>query len=429
MRRKILKKFIKESIDHHSILKIAKKQATNPDQTVKIETLHQNIAHLTSCLKELETRSIRVVNKFNKHSIENYDSILLPLCKSIESLNLSLEETQNQIKSQVVDFESEDVSYLKNPLLENYIKNQVIYYNEIDHLFESILNKNKRIDENILKNIKNFVSNTTPLEKILILAIGATGVLGTQILKNIESNPNIERVVKPISDNIVNPSIPDGVKVKFKERIKKNDFSQLTFEEISEIKRAFDIEDNDVNQENQENPLVLLFQELLSNSLNLSEDVLEDLSLNKESIEADLGINKFNSLEEWSQNVLTGENDDVISLFRQPVKLQKPGDEFDLFSQEGIYEIEASERERIKKSIQEKANFLRSEGASDEIVNLMLALGSLKITGALDESNVNSDLIERTKSLLQTKDMQRVLSKYVLNTAAEFTEFDNLNHE
>lgn len=428
MRRKILKKFIKESIDHQSILKIAKKQATNPDQTVKIETLHQNIAHLTSCLKELETRSIRVVNKFNKHSIENYDSILLPLCKSIESLNLSLEETQNQIKSQVGDFKSEDVSYLKNSLLENYIKNQVIYYNEIDHLFESILNKNKRIDENILKNIKNFVSNTTPLEKILILAIGATGVLGTQILKNIESNPNIERVVNSISDKIVNHNIPDGVEFKFKERIKKNDFSQLTFEEISAIKSVFGIEDNNVNQENQENPLVLLFQELLSNSLNLSEDVLEDLSLNKESIEADLGINKFNSFEEWSQNVLTGENDDIISFFRQPMKLEQSEDENDLFAREGINEINPAQREAFKKSVQEKINFLKTQNASPKIKKLFLALGALKICGALDDSDINQEYIDRASQEVG-EEAKEVLGKYVTNTAYAFTEFDNLEYK
>ena len=431
MRRKILKKFIKESIDHHSILKIAKKQATSPDQTVKIETLHQNIAHLTSCLKELETRSIRVVNKFNKHNIENYDSILLPLCKSIESLNLSLEETQNQIKSQVGDFEPEDVNYLKSHLLENYIKNQVIYYNEIDYLFESILNKNKRIDENILKNIKNFVSNTTPLEKILILAIGATGVLGTQIGKNTSSSPKEEKVITKTAQAIKNPnskSIPDGIITSFKERIKNNNYNKLTGKEISAIKNFIGIEDNNVNQKNQENPLVLLFQELLSSSENLSEDDLEDLSLNKESIEADLGINKFNSLEEWSQNVLTGENDDVISLFRQPVKLQTHDNEIDLFSQEGVYEIEASERKRIKEDIQEILNFLSKQNASPKIKKLFAALGALKMCGALDGQDINQEYIDRANEKVGAG-AKEVLGKYITNTAIDFTGFDNLEYE
>ena len=324
---------------------------------------------------------------------------------------------------------------MTNQLLENYIKNQVIYYNEIDHLFESILNKNNRIDENFLKNIKNFVSNTTPLEKILILAIGATGILGSQIGKNTSLNPDettaIVKTAKEIKKNKkINPDrISKTFKDSFTRRINNNDFSQLTKNELTDIKSYFGIEDSDINQVNQENPLVLLFQELLSNSLNLSDDVFEDLSLNKEAIEADLGINKFDSLEEWSQNVLTGENDDVISFFRQSMKLEQSKDENDLFSQEGVYKIERSERERIKKSVQEKINFLKTENASDEIIKIMTALGALKIHGALDGSDIDDNLINRAKLEVETEDLQKVLGKYVTNTAAAFTEFDDSDYE
>lgn len=313
---------------------------------------------------------------------------------------------------------------MTNQLLESYIKNQIFYYDEIDYIFESILNKNNRIDENFLKNIKKFVSNTTPLEKILILAIGTTGILGTQIGKNTKLKPNEETAIVKTAKKINNPNrLPDGVKDSFTRRINNNDFKQLTNKELSAIKSVFGIDSNPINQENQENPLVLLFQELLSNSLNLSDDVYEELSLNKDDIEGDLGINKFDSLEEWSQNVISGKNDDVISFFRQPLNLEQSEDESDLFSQGGVYNVKPSEKKRIKDSVQEKINFLRTQNASDEIINLMTALGSLKICGALDGSDINEDMINRAKNEVGTEDLQNVLGKYVLNTAAAFTYF------
>jgi len=320
---------------------------------------------------------------------------------------------------------------MTDQLIEKYIRNQVIYYSEIDNLFESILNKNNRIDENFLKNIKNFVSNTTPLEKILILAIGSAGILGTQIGDKVKlsSQTQTQTVVDKVADEINHTRIPKTVIDSFSDRINNDNFSKLTRKEIDSIKTVFGIEDNNTNQENLENPLVLLFQELLSKSENLSDDVLEDMSLNKNSIEADLGINKFDSLENWSKNVLLGNNDDVIGLFRQPMKLIKPKDENDLFSQEGVYRIDRDDEERFKESIHEKINFLRSQGASDDIINLMSALGALKIRGALDGSNINPDLIERSKSLLETEDMQVVLSKYITNTASAFTDLDNSDYE
>lgn len=321
---------------------------------------------------------------------------------------------------------------MTDQLLEKYIRNQVIYYSEIDNLFESILNKNNRIDENFLKNIKNFVSNTTPLEKILILAIGSTGILGTQLDSSTKLNPNEANVITStagMTNKVDLGKIPAKIKTSFADRINTNNFSKLSFEEINSIRTVFGIEDNNTNQENLENPLVLLFQELLSKSENLSDDVLEDMNLNKNSIEADLGINKFDSLENWSQNVRLGNNDDVIGLFRQPMKLIKSKDENDLFSQEGVYIIDRVDKERFKESIHEKINFLRSQGASDDIINLMSALGALKIRGALDGSNINPDLIERSKSLLETEDMQVVLSKYITNTASAFTDLDNSDYE
>ena len=277
--------------------------------------------------------------------------------------------------------------------------------------------------------LENYIKNQ------LILAIGTTGILGTKIGKNTRLNPNetaaIVKTAKEIKNNKkLNPNrISKGVKDSFTRRINNNDFSQFTDKEISDIKSFIGIEDSDINQENLENPLVLLFQELLSNSENISDDDREDMSLNKDAIESDLGIDKFDNLEKWSESVLLGTNDDVIGLFRQPIKINHIEDENDLFSQIGVYEIDPTERKRIKESIQEKINFLRTQGANDKIVNLMSALGSLKINGVLDGSDVNSDFIERTKSLLQTEDMQEVLSKYISNTAAAFTEFDDSDYE
>lgn len=318
---------------------------------------------------------------------------------------------------------------MSNQLLEKYIKDQVVYFNEIDYLFESIINKNSRVDENFLKNVKKFFSNTTPLEKILILAIATTGILGKKIVNNVKIDDKDKKAVSAIVNNIKNDDIPKSVEKSFSDRINKNDFNrQLTFEERNAIKTIFGIEDKDVNQENLENPLVLLFQELLSNSENISDDDREDMILNKDAIESDLGIDKFDNLEKWSESVLLGNNDDVIGLFRQPLKLNQTQDENDLFSQIGIYEVDPSEKIRIKESIQEKINFLRIQGASEKIINLMTALGTLKINGSLDGSDISSDLIKRSKSLLETEDMQEVLSKYISNTASAFTEFDDSNY-
>ena len=111
------------------------------------------------------------------------------------------------------------------------------------------------------------------------------------------------------------------------------------------------------------------------------------------------------------------------------MKLEQSKDENDLFSQEGVYKIERSEKERIKKSVQEKINFLRTQNASDEIINLMTALGSLKIYGALDGSDIDDNLINRAKLEVGTEDLQKVLGKYVINTAAAFTEFGDSDYE
>ena len=83
---KELEEFIKETIDHYKILNIAIKSAENPDDVPLVETLHQNITHMTIALKEVETRMIRVVNKMNRLGVSKQDKFILPLANSVATL-------------------------------------------------------------------------------------------------------------------------------------------------------------------------------------------------------------------------------------------------------------------------------------------------------------------------------------------------------
>jgi hypothetical protein len=90
-------KALLEEVNHVEILNRAKEQASNPDDIPKIETLHQNISHMTIALTEVETRMTRVVGKINRLGIKESDEFLLPLSKCIETLKLSIEETNSHL--------------------------------------------------------------------------------------------------------------------------------------------------------------------------------------------------------------------------------------------------------------------------------------------------------------------------------------------
>jgi hypothetical protein len=85
-------------MNHKEILEKAKKQASNPSDVVKIETLHQNLAHMTIALKEVETRLIRVVNKTNRHKIENNDPYCVPLAKCVDIIKKQIKQTKEYLK-------------------------------------------------------------------------------------------------------------------------------------------------------------------------------------------------------------------------------------------------------------------------------------------------------------------------------------------
>tara|TARA_B100001758_G_C18126974_1_gene461798 strand:+ start:174 stop:458 length:285 start_codon:yes stop_codon:yes gene_type:complete len=80
-------------VDHLKILVEAEKQARRPEDVPRIETLHQNVAHLTVALKELETRLIRVTNKVRRHKIADSDPLTVPLAKAISSIRNQLDAT------------------------------------------------------------------------------------------------------------------------------------------------------------------------------------------------------------------------------------------------------------------------------------------------------------------------------------------------
>tara|TARA_B100000212_G_C27359231_1_gene527402 strand:+ start:465 stop:737 length:273 start_codon:yes stop_codon:yes gene_type:complete len=86
-------------MNHKEILEKARKQASKPENVVKIETLHQNLAHMTVALKEVETRLLRVVNKTNRHRIENSEIYCVPLAKCVEAIKEQIFETHQYLKS------------------------------------------------------------------------------------------------------------------------------------------------------------------------------------------------------------------------------------------------------------------------------------------------------------------------------------------
>ena len=84
-------------MNHHEILETAKKQASNPADVPKIETLHQNLAHLTVALKEVETRLLRVTNKMNRLKVEDRDAFLIPLAECVAVLKDKIKDTEKSL--------------------------------------------------------------------------------------------------------------------------------------------------------------------------------------------------------------------------------------------------------------------------------------------------------------------------------------------
>ncbi len=84
-------------MNHHEILEIAKKQASNPKDVPKVETLHQNLAHMTVALKEVETRLLRVTNKMNRLKVEDRDAFLVPLAECVAVLKNKIQDTEKAL--------------------------------------------------------------------------------------------------------------------------------------------------------------------------------------------------------------------------------------------------------------------------------------------------------------------------------------------
>ena len=92
------KRFLKEGdVDHDEILKKAEEGAKSEDDVPRIETLHQNVAHMPVALKELEGRRVRVANK-HKDDKEFLKKALDTLDEEIEVIKKNIEEVENQIE-------------------------------------------------------------------------------------------------------------------------------------------------------------------------------------------------------------------------------------------------------------------------------------------------------------------------------------------
>tara|TARA_B100001057_G_scaffold465472_1_gene521647 strand:- start:214 stop:480 length:267 start_codon:yes stop_codon:yes gene_type:complete len=84
-------------MNHHEILETANKQASNPKDVPKIETLHQNLAHMTVALKEVETRLLRVTNKMNRLKVEDRNAFLVPLAECVAVLKNKIRDTEEAL--------------------------------------------------------------------------------------------------------------------------------------------------------------------------------------------------------------------------------------------------------------------------------------------------------------------------------------------
>ena len=85
-------------MNHKEILEKARALASKPEDVVKIETLHQNLAHMTIALKEVETRLLRVVNKANRHKIENSELYCEPLAKCVATIKSQILKTRTHLE-------------------------------------------------------------------------------------------------------------------------------------------------------------------------------------------------------------------------------------------------------------------------------------------------------------------------------------------
>ena len=84
--------------NHKEILDKAKECAKSPSDIPKIETLHQNICHMTVALKEVETRLFRVANKMRRLKIKEDEIFMLPLVKCIAILKDQIEVSRKELE-------------------------------------------------------------------------------------------------------------------------------------------------------------------------------------------------------------------------------------------------------------------------------------------------------------------------------------------
>lgn len=89
------------SVNHEEILDVAVRSAARPDDVPLVETLHQNLAHMTIALKEVETRMIRVINKMNRLGVTERDMFVLPLANSVATLKDMILETEQHLEGYI----------------------------------------------------------------------------------------------------------------------------------------------------------------------------------------------------------------------------------------------------------------------------------------------------------------------------------------
>jgi hypothetical protein len=105
--KRLLEKYVRsilfESVDHDEILDRAKREVVNEESIAELETLYQNVAHLTIALEEVEGRKSRVTNKLKRLGISDVDKFLKPLEESIVILKEKIVETESSAALYISD--------------------------------------------------------------------------------------------------------------------------------------------------------------------------------------------------------------------------------------------------------------------------------------------------------------------------------------
>lgn len=322
---------------------------------------------------------------------------------------------------------------MSNKLLENYIKSRVQYCNEIDFIFEHAVKSNK-LDEGFIEKISSIYPTTT-VEKILSAAIIATLYAGFNIKSHLPAGP-AKIASKLAKSNQSNRNIPNDVVIELGEKIKGNN-KELTPAARRAIMRFIGVdnletEEQDID-ENLENPLTLLFQELLTRiDQETTQKNTSDIENYEDLIQEEFGIE---DIEDWEDSFLEGNNKKIVEILTAPLDVyMNDSEEGDLFSNVG-YTIDRRQREELFEKARRLIGYLKYKGTDENLTSTLKNLFAAKAAGLFDVTQYSSnddniDAFNRISKRLSSlsEPYQEAFSKYIKNAAA-FNDNNDNNEE